>query len=416
MRQHIKKNQQGATLLLSMVFMIAMLGVIGLAIDTGHLLVNKTRLQNAMDAASLSAATVLNGAINNSQAQATAAGIATFDLFKNAAGNSELSAVNLTKTNFTYSDNISQFLAGVGNTPSNFVRVRTDGLYINNFLIQIITGNSNQFVEAISTAGPIGKNCNLVPLVICADVDPNTGQMDKNCTDDTNGDGYVDCYGYNLHEESTLSTPPCPPSGSCTINSAVTAGNFTLLRWGSGDDQDDFANDVRQALSNTVDTCSQKVRLDNSPALEMPAVAAGVNDRFYKDTVTDIYDNFTHPTATTPALPDYKASQSTAVVNPGQIINNRVVAVPIGDCTGLQNGNTKFKFASNGSGNMSSICAFIRRPVIDNGSTPNYLINNIYIEMLDRCPAGNGQTNPNNPVVFGPYQIVLYKSENSQDS
>ncbi len=162
MRQHQfkKKCEQGATLILTLLFMIGMLGMIGLAIDTGHVMVNKTRLQNALDAAALSAAIVLNGAINNSTANASAAGVITFDLFKAAAGNGELAGVTLTAANFSYSDRVNLFSAGLGGTP-NFVRVSTNTLQVNNFFIQAVTGNFSQNIGAVSTAGPMGQNCNI---------------------------------------------------------------------------------------------------------------------------------------------------------------------------------------------------------------------------------------------------------------
>ena len=413
MKHHNLKNQQGATLMLTLVFMIGILGMVGLAIDTGHVLVNKTRLQNALDAAALSAAITLNGASNNSTAQATAAGIATFDLFKNSTGNNELAGVTLTAANFSYSDRVNLFSAGVGGTP-NFVRVATNALQVNNFFIQAVSGNASQNVGAISTAGPIGQNCNLVPLVICADVDPVTGFMDKDCSDDTDGDGYKDCYGYNMNEESELHTPFCNPNRDpgCE-DTALEAGNFTLLRW----DGDAGKNDIRNSLSGTVNSCSVGVQLETDPGNAVGPVGFGINDRFYQDTVTDVYDQITNPTASTPAYDDYLSTQATALGGDGLIADNRVVAVPVGDCTELQNGNTTFDFATDGTGNMAAMCILIRRPVRTTGADndPDYLKNSIYIEMMELCPA-LGQTNPANPVLFGPFRIVLFKSEASQDS
>ena len=405
------KKQQGATLMLTLLFMIGILGIIGLAIDTGHVLVNKTRLQNALDAAALSAAIVLNGPSNNSTTQATAAGIATFDLFKNSTGNSELAGVTLTAGNFSYSDRVNLFSAGVGGTP-NFVRASTNALQVNNFFIQAVSGNASQNVGAVSTAGPMGQNCNLVPLVICSDVEPD-GTMDKDCSDDTDGDGFNDCYGYTMNEESELHTKFCAPNDTTCQATSLEAGNYTLLRWADAAGK----NDIRNSLAGTVNSCSVGVELETDPGNAAGPVGQGINERYYNDTVTDIYDQFTNPTAATPAYDDYLSAQATALGGDGLIENNRIVAVPVGDCNGIQNGNTTFDFATDEDSNMAAMCVLIRRPVRDTGpdNDPDYLKNSIYIEMLELCPA-LGQTNPANPVIFGPFRIVLFKSEASQDS
>jgi len=411
MRQHHTKKQQGATMMLTLVFMIGMLGIIGFAIDTGHILVNKTRLQNALDAAALSAAITLNGPSNNSVNDATAAGIATFNLFKNAQGNGELADVALTEANFFYSDKVSEFFPVNGIGP--FVRVSTNALQVNNFFIQVFTGDPSENVGAISTAGPMGQNCNLVPLVICADVDPVTGLMDKDCSNDSDGDGFRDCYGYNMHEESELHTKFCMPKDLACKDTALESGNFTLLRW----EGDAGKNDIRNSLSGTVNSCSVGVQLETDPGKAVGPVAQGINDRFNHDTVTEQYDHLSNPTADTPAYTDYLAAQSKAIGGDGLIKNNRVVAAPVGDCNGIQQGNTTFDFATDGSGNMAAMCVLIRREVKDTGNNtdPDYLKDSIYIEMLDLCPA-IGKTDPNNPVIYGPFKIVLFKSENSKDS
>ncbi|HIF54355.1 MAG TPA: hypothetical protein EYQ57_04095 [Methylococcaceae bacterium] len=411
MKQHHANKQQGATMMLTLVFMIGMLGIIGLAIDTGHILVNKTRLQNALDATALSAAITLNGPTNNSVAESINAGIATFNLFKNSQGNNELAGVTLTAANFLFSDNVSQFLSGVGGTP-NFVRVSTNALQVNNFFIQVFTGTASENVGAISTAGPMGQNCNLVPLVICADIDPVTGDIDKDCSDN-DGDGIRECYGYNMHEESELHTKFCAPNDTSCQATALEAGNFTLLRWEGNAGK----NDIRNSLSGTVNSCSVGVQLETDPGNAVGPVGQGINDRFYHDTVTDIYDHISNPTAATPGYIDYLASQATALEGDGLIKNNRIVAAPVGDCNGIQQGNTTFDFATDGSGNMAAMCILIRRPVRTTGANKDsdYLKNSIYIEMLELCPV-LGKTDPNNPVIYGPLKIVLFKSENSKDS
>jgi len=408
MRLHHTQRQQGATMMLTLVFMIGMLGMIGLTIDTGHVLVNKTRLQNALDAAALSAAIVLNGPTNNSTTEATTAGLVTFDKFIKSAGNVELTKMPL--PTFLYSDSVTSFLPGNGIGP--YVRVKSNALPVSKFFIQVLTGSSPVNVGAVSTAGPTGQNCNLVPLVICADIDSD-GKMDKDCSDqDPTELGIKECYGYTMGEESELHTKFCAPNDTACQATSLEAGNFTLLRWEGSAGK----NDIRSSLAGgDVDSCSVGVQLETDPGNAVGPVSKGINDRFAADTVNNTYDNLSHPTADTPAYDSYLSDQASST-NSG-IKDNRVVAAPIGDCNGIQNGNTTFDFATDGSGNMAAMCILIRRPVRATGADnqPDYLKNSIYIEMMELCPAV-GNTDPNNPIVYGPFKIVLFKSQNSGDS
>ena len=74
------RQQRGAVLVLVAIGMLAIIGMAGLALQSGHLFVNKTQLQNALDAAALSAAKKLKdgGAV----ADATAAGRTTFEKYQ----------------------------------------------------------------------------------------------------------------------------------------------------------------------------------------------------------------------------------------------------------------------------------------------------------------------------------------------
>jgi Flp pilus assembly protein TadG len=50
------RRQRGVALPLVVIGLVAMLALVGLALDTSHALTNKTRLQNTVDAAALAAA------------------------------------------------------------------------------------------------------------------------------------------------------------------------------------------------------------------------------------------------------------------------------------------------------------------------------------------------------------------------
>lgn len=90
-RQHKSKpiqNQKGAVAIIVALSLVAMIGVLGLVLDLGHLYVAKTELQNAADAAALSGAKQLNGkltgvccGVDSAQSRAIeAAGANKYDL------------------------------------------------------------------------------------------------------------------------------------------------------------------------------------------------------------------------------------------------------------------------------------------------------------------------------------------------
>src|SRR5215475_6662876 len=82
------RSQRGAAMVFIIVAMTAMLLMAGLALDVGHATLNKSRLQNATDAAALSAAKALDQTGNITTA--TAVANAAFKNNANAAGNQEL--------------------------------------------------------------------------------------------------------------------------------------------------------------------------------------------------------------------------------------------------------------------------------------------------------------------------------------
>ena len=415
MKEHHIKHQQGATMMLTLLFMIGILGMIGLAIDTGHMLVNKTRLQNGLDAAALSAAIILNGPVNNSTAEATAAGIATFDLFKNSAGNTELAGVTLTAADFSYSDRINLFSEGLAGIP-NFVRVFSNALNVNNFFIQVITGNFSQNVGAVSTAGPMGQICdNRLPFVLCAnyDLDGNgieDDELDENCDDDTDldPDGADDCYGYNKYQEIPIHKKFCPPNDTVCQAEALGPGNFETIRL----DDNKGAKDMCESILNSTNICSpiNDATLDTEPGYQVGPVGNCLNERFYNDSNSATYDQTLYNSATHAgsAYENEYLSGNGGDILPGSGI--RKVAIPIVDCRGTDNGKTTVTY-------LGDMCALLRRPVRNTGpdKDPDYIKNDIYIEPLGKCPLA-GKADPTNPVITGPFKIVLYKSENSGDS
>jgi len=52
----VPQRERGVTIVLVLVALLALIGIAGLALDTAHVVLNKGRLQSALDSAALAAA------------------------------------------------------------------------------------------------------------------------------------------------------------------------------------------------------------------------------------------------------------------------------------------------------------------------------------------------------------------------
>ncbi|MDD4905335.1 MAG: Tad domain-containing protein [Methylobacter tundripaludum] len=401
MKINCSKKQRGVVVVAVTIALPVLLLIMGLALDFGHVFVNKTRLQNALDATALSAAITINKNIKNGTGPATAAGIATFDRFKAGSGNNELAGLTANDLVFEYSRTLNPWGSFSAATDKfAFVRVTSANmLNVTPVLIQVTNRFTNDIpVPAIATAGPTGQNCSLTPFVMCAMVTPS---VDKNCDDDTikidalgnavpGTDGINDCYGYNLGQIRSLVIACNGSNSNCPPNS-LESGNFNLLDL----DGSQGGKDIRDTLQGTTNVCLQGNTLNTKPGWTWGNVKKGIDARFASDTQQDPY----------PLPNNYSPSPYNQYETSGLGNNRRVMAVPIGDCTGLQNGNTTIPKVGIG-------CTFLTETA-QQGPGP---AKKIMVEFTgDSCPQ-NGVWDPNNPVLNGPYKIVLFKSPGSGDS
>jgi len=388
-----------------------LVGAVALATDSGHVLVNKTRLQNALDAAALSAAISVNADPAKDTTKATTAGIATFDLFKGTSGNSELSKISLNASDFQYSKYLTPFTAGTN--PPSFVRVSTRASRGSTSFLPVppiltkVLGLGSQNVSAESTAGAVGNNCSLVPFVLCAKVSP----VDTNCNDDTTTltpiydskgnvigysvtvgpDGVKDCYGYNIGQKINM-VQACNGNNSCDTDTSLETGNFNLLNVG-----DPGAKVIGEALRGTRNICGDLTdKLDTQPGYAVGQVHDGLRDRFESDS-----DQTEYTSGLTPANPKGASAYSQYKGN-GQ----RAISVPIGDCTDLKTtGSSLIDKVGDGVG-----CVFLTKKPAKGGSDKE-----VMVEFVDYCQQNNTWS-PTNATLNGPYKIVIFHTAGSQDS
>lgn len=383
------KKQRGTVVVVVTIALPILLLIMGLALDFGHVFVNKTRLQNALDATALSAATVINKNVKNGTGPATAAGKDTFKLFikqPDFPGNYELKDLNADNLEFEYSDKLYPWDKTSFDSLTDkfaYVRVISNGmLNLTPVLIQVTNRFTNDIpVPAIATAGPVGNSCELVPLVICPKAGARIG-----C--DENG-----CNGIPFHTKVCLKGGTAAAKDGTCQDPSLPTGNFGLLRF------DGFAggDDIRKLLAGTVNTCTNNPTWENGN--KVGPVSQGIETRFEADLVQTEY---TGPMPIVGYQPQYAADTNEQLAKtpvPKGTANKRIVAVPVvEDCT-----TTPI--------NIVAASCFLMTEKPTHTGTANEIIG----ELTGACP-GPGDFDPTNPVLFGPYKIVLFKSQWSADS
>ena len=237
---HLKK-QHGAVVVILAAGMAALLAVAGLALDSGNLFLNKSKLQNAADVSALSAGVALNAAGGNYQ-KAVASAVARFESVIASEGNQALQeAYNSNEIGLTVttSPTLSPFV-GSNADDDWYVRVAVSALQIDSFFLRVI-GIDTLNVPASAVAGrtpvgvsnPSGGNdinpiCGVAPMMVCGDPSSNE---ESNC-------------GYEFEETQILkATAQCQSitgDGVCVKPAtaedwSVGTGNFQLIQLSDAD-------------------------------------------------------------------------------------------------------------------------------------------------------------------------------------
>lgn len=393
-----RRRERGSTLVLVAVGMLALIAMAGLAIDTAHVLLNKSRLQSALDAAALAAAKVLDQTA--SPAQATAAASSEFTL--NLAQYPELQGAIGGGAALTteYSATLVPFAAGT--TPAAFVRASITGFRTSMSLVSVLGINSIA-VAGNAVAGPspaVRQACNIVPVLICA-----------------NPGGGGPLHGYAVNQVVALNQ---------LAGAAAGPGNYGLLALG-GNVSANLAGDY-----NTCAAIGQTVATDGNVASGQ--ISQGINTRFnqYQGPVSpaqyppDVINSAAHQTnlttdangnITQAGKPITTANQLTfnyadyaALVAAGDYdtqpmprgpagFGRRIIAAPIANCAGAGGG---------GANVLGFACVFLLQTLSGNGK------NVIYGQVIQTCDAG-GRPGAGSGTI-GPHVIELYKSAGSPDS
>jgi hypothetical protein len=402
-------------MVLVVVGLLALIGIAGLAIDTAHVLLNKSRLQSALDAAALAAAKVLDQTASTTKATAAAGSVFTLNLaqyseLRNAVGSGLAMTTEYSSTLIPFSP---------GTTPALFVRAKITGFPTVMSLASVL-GIASINVTGSAVAGPsppLQQVCNIIPIMMCG----------------TAGAG-PPLYGYSANQVVALNQTP-GNSGS-----GLGPGNYNLLALGGPG-----GSDVRSNFAGDYGSCASVGKaVTTAPGVKAGPVSQGWNTRFnqYQGPVSaaqyppDVINSAAHQTALTgdtetgiyqggtlisgpngaggagASALTFNWSNYNALLPSGPYdtqplpngpaaFQRRVVAAPIGDCSTAVNGK--------GSVNVLGFgCLFLLQALSGNGKQV------LYAQVLKACDAGGRPGS--GPTTFGPHVIELYKSAGSPDS
>jgi Flp pilus assembly protein TadG len=410
-----RPSQRGAALILVVIGMAAILGVVGLALDTGHAMLNKTRLQNSVDAAALAAAKVLDQTAD--EALAEAAANAMFATNAGNAGNREIGdayASGDIDVTVEFSSTLNPFTPG--STPAAYVRVRALGFTMPAWFSAVV-GVTEKGAGASAVAGPsptINQACNLMPMMVCGD--PAAG---------------APLFGYTPNEPEVLK------SSTTNGNWQVGPGNFQLIRLGGGQG----GAVVREAMAGGFDACmATGDMIETEPGNTVGPVVQGFNTRFgqYLGPLNGTQSTYPPDVVVQQPIPplDYNSATDTItqsgapITDSSQIDFNyndyaarvesqqydyqpapngygafqrREVAVAIGDCSSTTNGQGEVALLGFG-------CFFLLQAAQQQGNESH-----IYGQFLEDCRAG-GMPGPEPSEIPGPYVIQLFRDYSSNDS
>ncbi|GAD81001.1 MULTISPECIES: pilus assembly protein TadG-related protein [Vibrio] len=413
-----RNNQSGLVMIIFTLALTVLLGFAALAIDMNHVVLNKARVQNSVDAAALAAAVVAdsgkttqeiaNAALDSVKNYSSSAGNSEITVTQNAvfgAGGSSLSLplsdsaiilIQFSNDPTVFPSSSFQRKNASGEFNDVYVRVQVTGVALEGFFVGLF--NASKSVSASAVAGPSSsvssssELCNLVPMAVCA----------KDSSDDEFG-GYSEG-DYQVLKES-----------SWKDSDFDTPGNFQLLDFtGKGEVDEQLAGGYDGCLSGG----SVNVATGNSVGL----VKKGLNTRFgsyqgmsASDYPPDIYVKEANITTDDDGnitsdftYADYQQdiADGNYTEQAGGVPGRRLLSVPIIDCSNNTGGN-----GANAEFNVVSVgCFFLSQqaPTSNGNSEPQ----KVYGEFNTDCLVNNA-TFPTTPSTSGAYKIQLYKDPNS---
>ncbi|MGF1743384.1 pilus assembly protein TadG-related protein [Vibrio minamisatsumaniensis] len=412
------KKQKGLVVIMITAALLVFLVVSALAVDINHMVVNKTRLQNAVDSAALAAATILD---NSKDKDAVDAEIeAALNAMAASTGNHEFD-FSTASINIDYSNNPQDFTgtATFGVDDDVYVRVRVDSLDMDEFFIQMF--GLEKAVSASAVAGPSSGQVvvnNVVPIGVCIGDGSSDNDINEDGFHDETGEAITNVFGYEVGTVHALKV------GDSSL-SEMGNGNYHLLDFGSG------GKTVKEGLGGSYD---QPVQIGEDvttkPGGTVGPTGDGLNTRFgdyggglsasdYPSdyVITEPTDEITIDANTGEIDSDgsysyaqYESDTNACIANNGSgcasngVAWRRILSIPMLDCSGKSGGATDFTVNKIG-------CFFLlQKAPTNNSGTPA-----VFGEFIHSCSVASGSGSTES-TTEGTYKIVLYKDPNSGES
>ncbi|ATG73442.1 hypothetical protein AN401_05825 [Zobellella denitrificans] len=432
-----RKQQKGAVLILVTVALFVLLAFTALALDGGYLVLNKTRVQDAVDSAALSGAETLDKGGSHEDARAavenTLVAILAGDGFGRVnidpAGLAEAVVVEFSHSVYNLAGDQYEF------TPTNdetarYIRVTLPSVPVDQFFSQLLVDIWQVGASAVAGASPtIQDPCQIIPLMMCTN-DSNPPDPD-NIPSDYN-------FGFNPSDENNRGDVVVikVPSNSTPVG----PGNFLAVDLGTSgaagyreglagaltdasciSPGDNITTETGNMIGPTGAGLNTRLGKYKSPMTEpLSAPVEGGDDAYYADCAvpslapvlfsdsdfanTAGSTKLTDPTtlAKLQSYPDYVNGTNSTSPNTAHCVpKRRMVKVPVGNCSGVNQGKSNVP-------SMGTACMYLSQEVTGKGNDQF-----IVAEFVKNCTAdGVGNSNLNN----GPYRLVLYKDGMEGDS
>lgn len=400
------RKQQGLTLIVMTMSMVAFLTIAALSIDVSHFVVNKTRLQNAVDTIALAGATVANR--TNEKSETDTAIIESYKKVIESPGNDEIeltatddgNGLNLLTIQYSDSPN-SGFSTTFPSSPDMvYVRVQVSEVGLNEFFLDLF--GIEKTVSASAVAGPVfvDGTSNILPIGMCegSDVGPA---------------GYEIAKAYEIKSGSQSDDPD-----------GLGAGNYHLLDIGSGKSS---VSDALVGKNTVVVTVDEKIDSETGNAV---GSTEDIDSRFEGRTIDGVYYPpdlvITEPATaiTTDNIDDHNAStspdkwtyteyveQTKACLNDtdcrsaGGAAWRRVLPVPVLDCDSASKSGGKIEFTVTSIG-----CFFMLQRYDSSQESGKTGQQSIFGEFIEQCSVIEGGVSDTDT---GITRIVLYKDPSS---
>jgi len=186
----LKRKQQGAIAVITVICLIGLISMIALAVDVGRFFNLATDLQHAADAAALAGATQLDnsvGSMDRARVAAMGALVNNRQIFAND-GDPDGNNVVIEAGDIVFLLNRFPRVVATGDADANFIEVLVSPRTVNYIFTGLIMNNGKASAQALAVAGLGVAICKIPPIMICnPNEDPGGGGSFDSLAEEGNG-------------------------------------------------------------------------------------------------------------------------------------------------------------------------------------------------------------------------------------